>query len=88
MKKLAAYRASLVSKGNGDVSAYGPYGYSAYAELAAQNGVKSSYLHGSGSYIHGQPLPPRPPMQQPHAAQMHHGYMMQQQQQVIYIKQL
>ncbi len=63
LKKLAAYRASLVSKGSGDVaSIYGAYaGYSAYAE-ALQNGSSerssssssSSLLTGKpGGYMHG-----------------------------------
>ena len=85
LKKLAAYRASLVSKGSGDVSAYAPYGYAAYAE-AVQNGSlmggKQGYMH---SYMHGQPVPPRPPMQQQQGQQPgqpqphmhhHHGYLM------------
>ena len=76
LKKLAAYRASLVSKGNGD--AYGPYaiGYAAYAEsaaLAQQKAAQGGYTPNGGSYM-GQPVPPRPPIQHHHAMHSHlHG---------------
>ena len=88
LKKLAAYRASLVSKGGvGDGSnPYGPYAaaYASYAEVANSAGLKtsssqtSSYLHSTapasaGGYM-GQPIPPRPPMQQQQQHQMHHPH--------------
>ena len=81
LKKLAAYRASLVSKGGGDPSIYGPYAaYAGYGGITAAAektpivsptsgpgyGGSSSTPSGAGStYMHGQPIPPRPPM--------HHG---------------
>ena len=85
LKKLAAYRASLISKGSLDMAnPYAPYA-SSYAEIAA---MKGGYLtSATGGYLHGgQPIPPRPPMQQTQhmgasaaAAPNHPGYMMQQQ---------
>ena len=81
LKKLAAYRASLISKGGLDMAnPYAPY-TSSYADIAA---MKGGYLSSAtGGYLHGgQPIPPRPPMQQQQqhmAASNHPGYMMQQQ---------
>ena len=80
LKKLAAYRASLISKGGLDMAnPYAPYA-SSYADIAA---MKGGYLSSAtGGYLHGgQPIPPRPPMQQQQhmAASNHPGYMMQQQ---------
>ena len=89
LKKLAAYRASLISKGGLDgLNPYAPYA-SSYAEIAA---MKGGYLTSAagGGYLHGgQPIPPRPPMQQqpqhmgapsalPSVERNHPGYMMQQ----------
>ena len=96
LKKLAAYRASLVSKGSGDIG----YGFSPYSPYPHHHhdGIKGHFMPGNspgsttsstgsvggaaGNYL-GQPIPPRPPMQQapPGAAmaQMHHqhgNYMM------------
>ena len=97
LKKLAAYRASLVSKGGGDPSIYGPYAaYAGYGSIQAEKsptpvistpvvppgpGNGPSYGTGGGatSYMHGQPIPPRPPMH--HGSAPGAGYMMQQQQQ-------
>lgn len=78
LKKLAAYRASLVSRGGGDIG----YGISPYGSYGApHDGMKNPFLTGNGSpgstpgnsYL-GQPIPPRPPMQQapPNAAMGHH----------------
>ena len=78
LKKLAAYRASLVSRGGGDIG----YGISPYGGYGApHDGMKNPFLTGNGSpgstpgnsYL-GQPIPPRPPMQQapPNAAMGHH----------------
>jgi hypothetical protein len=78
LKKLAAYRASLVSRGGGDIG----YGISPYGGYGGpHDGMKNPFLTGNGSpgstpgnsYL-GQPIPPRPPMQQapPAAAMGHH----------------
>ena len=90
LKKLAAYRASLVSKGSGDIG----YGFNPYAPAGGyhghHDGMKNQFLHsgttgqvvaanpgnspgnGTGNYM-GQPIPPRPPMQQvPPGANMGH----------------
>ena len=80
LKKLAAYRASLVSKGSGDIG----YGFSPYGGYGSHHdGMKNPFMPGSNSpggatsggnnYL-GQPIPPRPPMQQapPNAAMGHH----------------
>ncbi len=48
LKKLAAYRASLVSKGSSDPSLYGPFGYAGYE--AMQNGL---LVGKPGGYMHG-----------------------------------
>ena len=101
LKKLAAYRASLVSKGSGD-SGIG-YGYYGYSDVMQNNGIRPSHQYiganavtntaaggvgqSSSSYM-GQPIPPRPPIQQGQpgamvSSHMHHGhttsgaYMMQ-----------
>ena len=90
LKKLASYRASLVSKGNGD-SGIG-YGYYGYSDVMQNNGIHPShkYMGGNGvtsqtgggqtssSYM-GQPIPPRPPIQHGQAgtlgnAHLHHGH--------------
>ena len=77
LKKLASYRASLVSKGSDSGIGYGYYGYS---DVMQNNSIHPShkYMGASGvptnpnvaggvgqsssSYM-GQPIPPRPPMQ-------------------------
>jgi hypothetical protein len=75
LKKLAAYRASLVSRGAGDTIGYG---YPAFGPYDGMMGNKSpaAFLPGSspGSNCMGQPIPPRPPMQQgpPVVAPGHH----------------
>merc|ERR550532_2816265 len=64
LKKLAAYRASLVSKGGGDIG----YGFSPYQYPNPHELNKGHFLGGSSpanpSNYMGQPIPPRPPMQQ------------------------
>mgnify|MGYP001252325167 FL=1 len=64
LKKLAAYRASLVSKGSGDIG----YGFSPYQYPNPHELNKGHFLGGSSpanpSNYMGQPIPPRPPMQQ------------------------
>ena len=80
LKKLAAYRASLVSRGGGDIG-YGISPYGGYGGPHDGNPMKNPFLPGNGSpgstpgnsYL-GQPIPPRPPMQQapPAAAMGHH----------------
>jgi hypothetical protein len=94
LKKLAAYRATLVSMGNLDGSnPYAPYAssYSAYADIAT---MKAGGYMATAAGSMGQPIPPRPPMQQhgqqqqgmqqqqgsPHMATGGVGYMMQHQQ--------
>ena len=90
LKKLAAYRASLVSKGSGDIGyGFSPYQYPPHHEMKGHF-MGNTPANGSsqgGSYM-GQPIPPRPPMQQVPAgaamgAQHHlhhqHNYMMHQQ---------
>lgn len=88
LKKLASYRASLVSKGGDSGIGYGYYGYS---DVMQNNGIHAShkYMGGSGvtnttgaqvssSYM-GQPIPPRPPIQHGQAStlsntHLHHGH--------------
>ena len=87
LKKLASYRASLVSKGSDSGIGYGYYGYS---DVMQNNGMHPShkYMGGSNptgaagqsssSYM-GQPIPPRPPMQHGQGgnltnAHLHHGH--------------
>jgi hypothetical protein len=92
LKKLAAYRASLVSKGSGDIG-YGFSPYGGYHSHHHQNegAMKTHFMPGSSpgstgstpvgapgsggaanTYL-GQPIPPRPPMQQaPPGAMAHH----------------
>ena len=94
LKKLAAYRASLVSKGSGDIG----YGFSPYGGYHHHHDMKGHFMGQNnspsgggpptpGSNYMGQPIPPRPPMQQAppagnmapighHHHHMHHGYMM------------
>ena len=84
LKKLAAYRASLVSKGNVDPSVYGPYGFAGFTgdlSSTTNGGANSSlvgkpggYMHGAAAagYLHGQPVPPRPPMQPQHQSSYGH----------------
>ena len=101
LKKLAAYRASLVSKGGGDIG----YGFSPYQYPNPHELNKGHFLGGSSpanpSNYMGQPIPPRPPMQQvqpppaPTAAggqplgqtqhHMHHQHNYMMHQQVIII---
>ena len=93
LKKLAAYRASLVSKGSGDIGyGFSPYGgyhhhHDMKGHFMGQNNSPSSGPPTPGSNYMGQPIPPRPPMQQAppsgnmapighHHHHMHHGYMM------------
>ena len=95
LKKLAAYRASLVSKGSGDIG----YGYSPYTGYphhhhhgAAGADMKGHFMQSNtsptnspGSNYMGQPIPPRPPMQQaPPGGNMtsvgHHQHHMHHQQ--------
>ncbi|XP_059094924.1 thymocyte selection-associated high mobility group box protein TOX-like isoform X2 [Tigriopus californicus] len=70
LKKLAAYRASLVSKGNGD-HMYNPYGFAAFADGSSVH-KPAGYAGQSADtgYGLGQPIPPRPPMQ--HLQNMSH----------------
>ncbi len=69
LKKLAAYRASLVSKGTADGIGYGypPFGYAAghASSLGMGAGQENSMQKaaGGGYGYMGQPIPPRPPMQ-------------------------
>ena len=71
LKKLAAYRASLVSKGSGDIG-YGFTPYGGYHHHHHATEMKGHFMqsnsptgHGPpGSNYMGQPIPPRPPMQQ------------------------
>ena len=88
LKKLASYRASLVSKGNGD-SGIG-YGYYGYSDVMQSNGIHPSHKYmGSGgvsnqtgtgvgqsssSYM-GQPIPPRPPMQHGQAGALSNAHL-------------
>lgn len=80
LKKLAAYRASLVSKGSGDIGyGFSPYNYHSHHQHNEMKFMPGSNPAGNGgpqnnSYM-GQPIPPRPPMQQappPNAAMGHH----------------
>ena len=88
LKKLASYRASLVSKGSGD-SGIG-YGYYGYSDVMQNNGIHPShkYMGASGvtnptgagvgqsssSYM-GQPIPPRPPMQHGQAGTLGNAHL-------------
>ena len=73
LKKLAAYRASLVSKGSGDIGyGFSPYsGYPHHHHHGAGADMKGHFMQSNtsptnspGSNYMGQPIPPRPPMQQ------------------------
>ena len=75
LKKLAAYRASLVSKGGLDGNPYAPYA-STYSPYADHLDLKSSEYHTGPSAGYGQPVPPRPPVQS-----LPPGYNQMQQQQ-------
>ncbi len=94
LKKLAAYRASLVSKGNGDAaSIYGAYGYAGYAAEALQNGSPAAataaalmvgkpggYMHGAAAAGYGGGGQPVPPRppMQQHVAAAAHHGMQAQ----------